>query len=70
MHQYNVDAHFERIAIDIAGPFPESDRRNRYVLVAMDYFTKWPEVYANLNQEVSTVADALLTNFFCHFGVP
>ena len=23
------------------GPFPQ---RNRYVLVAMDYFTKWPEV--------------------------
>jgi hypothetical protein len=69
MHQYNVGAPFERIAIDIAGPFPESDRGNRYLLIAMDYFTKWPEVYAIPNQEASTVADTLVTNF-CRFGVP
>jgi hypothetical protein len=40
MHQYNVGAPFERIAVDITGPFLESDRGNRYLLVAMDYFTK------------------------------
>jgi len=70
MHQYNVRAPFKRIAIDIAGPFPESDNGNRYLLIAMDYFTKWPEVYAIPNQEASTVANALVTNFFCRFGVP
>ena len=70
MHQYNVGAPFERVAVDIAGPFPESDRGNRYLLVAMDYFTKWPEVYAIPNQEASTVADVLVNNFFCRFGVP
>jgi hypothetical protein len=37
-------------------------------LIATDYF-KWPEVYAIPNQEASTVADAPLTNFLCHFGV-
>jgi transposase InsO family protein len=35
----------------------------------MDYFTKWPEVYAIPNQEASTVAEALVSNF-CRFGVP
>jgi hypothetical protein len=65
MHQYNVGAPFERIAIDVAGPFPRSDQGNRYLLIAMDYFAKWPEVYAIPNQEVSTVAEALVTNFFC-----
>jgi hypothetical protein len=43
MHQYKVGTPFERIAIDIPGPFPESDRGNRHLLVAMVYFTKWPE---------------------------
>jgi transposase InsO family protein len=38
--------------------------------MAMDYFTKWPEVYAIPNQEASTVAEALVTNFFCCFGIP
>jgi hypothetical protein len=62
MHQYNVGAPFERVAMDIAGPFPQRDRGNRYLLIAMDYFTKWPEVYPISNQEASTVADTLVTN--------
>jgi hypothetical protein len=70
MHQYNVGAPFQRIAIDIAGPFPRSDQGNRYLLIAMNYFTKWREVYAIPNQEASTVAEALVTNFFCRFGIP
>jgi hypothetical protein len=70
MHQYNVGAPFERIAIDVAGPFPRSDKGNRYLLIAMEYFTKWPEVYPIPNQEASTIAETLVTNFFCRFGVP
>jgi hypothetical protein len=35
----------------------------------MDYFTKWPEAYAISDQEASTVADALVTNFFYRFGI-
>jgi hypothetical protein len=70
MRQYNVGAPFERITIDIAGPFPRSDQGNRYLLITMEYFTKWPEAYAIHNQEAATVAEALVTNFFCRFGVP
>jgi hypothetical protein len=33
-------------------------------------FTKWPEVYAIPNQVALTVADALVNNFFCRFGIP
>jgi hypothetical protein len=36
----------------------------------MDYITKWPEAYAHPNQEASTVAEALVTNFFCRFCIP
>jgi hypothetical protein len=68
MHQHNVGVPFERITMDIAGPFPQSHRRNRYLLTAMDYFTKRPEVYPIPNQEALTVAEALVTNFFCRFG--
>jgi hypothetical protein len=44
--------------------------KRRRELVAMDYFTKWPEVYAILNQEASTIAETLVTNFFCRSGIP
>ena len=69
MHQNKAGAPLERITIDIAGSFPESDEGNRYLLFAMDCFAKWP-VYAIRKQEASTVVDALVTNFFCRFGIP
>jgi hypothetical protein len=64
-----IGARFERIAIDVAGPFPRGDHENRCLLTAIDYFTKWSEAYVIPNQEDSTVAEALITNF-CGFGVP
>ncbi|GFV77191.1 retrovirus-related Pol polyprotein from transposon 412 [Trichonephila clavipes] len=45
LHRYNVGAPFERIAFDILGPLPRTVSGNKYLLVVMDYFTKWPEVY-------------------------
>jgi hypothetical protein len=36
----------------------------------MDYFTKRPEVYPIPNQEASSVAEALVDNFVCRFGIP
>jgi hypothetical protein len=53
-----------------SSPFPQSDQGNPYLLIAMDYFTKWPEAYTIPNQEASTVAEALVTNSFCRFGIP
>ncbi|GBN57776.1 hypothetical protein AVEN_224578-1, partial [Araneus ventricosus] len=41
LQRYNVGAPFERMALDILGPLPVTTRGNRYVLVLMDYFTKW-----------------------------
>jgi hypothetical protein len=35
----------------------------------MDYFSEWLEVYPIPNQEALTVADALVTNFLCCFGI-
>ncbi|GFT30849.1 retrovirus-related Pol polyprotein from transposon 412 [Trichonephila clavipes] len=57
---YNVGAPFERIAFDILGPLPRSSDGNNNILVAMDYFTKWPEAYPIPDQEASTVAEVLV----------
>ena len=66
----NAGAPMERIAIDITGPLRMSSSGNRYILVVMDYFTKWPEAYPIPNQEATTVARVLVDEFFCRFGVP
>ncbi|GKE72554.1 reverse transcriptase domain-containing protein [Tanacetum coccineum] len=38
--------------IDIAGPFPEGPRKVKFLIVAMDYFTKWIEA-----KPVATITD-------------
>ena len=67
---YNVGAPMERVAMDIMGPLPQSDRGNKYVLVISDYFTKWTESYAIPNQEAATVARVFVEEFVCRYGVP
>jgi len=47
----------------------ETNRGNKYLLIAMDYFSKWSEVFAISNQEASTF-DVLIENVFSRFGVP
>lgn len=58
LRQYNVDSPFERISLDISGPYQESKNGNRYILVEIENFRKaYVEVYAIPNHEVATVAD-------------
>ncbi|KAK3892901.1 hypothetical protein Pcinc_003267 [Petrolisthes cinctipes] len=67
---YQVGAPMERVTVDIAGPLPCTDKGNRYICVVMDYFTKWTEAYAIPDQEAATVAQVLVVQFFCRFGMP
>lgn len=50
----------EHVTIDVLGTLPETESRNKYILIAMDYFSKWPEAYALPNQEAVTVAYVLV----------
>lgn len=56
-----------RVAVDIMGPFP-CTKWNRYVLTAMDYFSKWPEAFAITDQEAEAIADAVVEGVFSRFG--
>ena len=58
------------IAVDITGPFPESEAGNSYVLVVGDYFSKWMEAFAIPDQEARTVAAKLVDEGYCRFSPP
>ena len=52
------------------GPLPVTADGNKYVLVAVDYFTRWVEAYGIPNEEATTVARKLVDEVFCHFSPP
>ncbi|KAJ8962328.1 hypothetical protein NQ318_018307 [Aromia moschata] len=69
MMQYLFGAPFERVAVDILGPLPATDRGNKYLMVVMDYFSKWHEAVSLPNKEAETVAEAFI-NVIARHGVP
>ena len=60
----------ERMAVDIMGELPLTKLKNKCVLVAMDYFTKYAWIIPLPDQKALTVANALVTNVFTKYGVP
>ena len=65
-----VRAPFDKIGIDIKGPLPLTTKRNRYIVVAMDYFTKWPKAQAIPDAKAETVAKFVFESIICRHGVP
>ena len=51
---------FQRIAMDIFEPLRKTKSGNKYILVAMDYTTKWPEAFALRNSTAETVVNCLI----------
>ncbi|GJX96099.1 reverse transcriptase domain-containing protein [Tanacetum coccineum] len=56
--------------IDIAGPFPEGPGKVKFLIVAMDYFTKWIEAKAVATISGGQVKKFVWDNIVCRFGLP
>ncbi|GJW73936.1 reverse transcriptase domain-containing protein [Tanacetum coccineum] len=61
---------FYKWGIDIAGPFPEGPGKVKFLIVAMDYFTKWIEAKAVATITGSQVNKFVWDNIVCRFGLP
>jgi len=65
-----MDEPFRRIAVDLIGPIsPPSDRGHRFILVVVDYATRYPEAVPLKNIDSETVAEALF-EMWTRLGVP
>jgi hypothetical protein len=61
----------QRVAVDILGPLdPPTSKGSRYVLVIVDYLTKWAEAYAMPSQTAEDVALPIVQEFVCRLGIP
>ena len=61
---------FAQWGLDIIGPFPRATGNRRFVLVAVDYFTKWAEAEALANIRDVDVKKFVWKNIVTRFGVP
>jgi hypothetical protein len=50
---------FEKWGVDFIGPLPKTQKRNEYLIVAMDYLTKWAKAAAVTKAYKAVAADCI-----------
>ncbi|GJT89769.1 reverse transcriptase domain-containing protein [Tanacetum coccineum] len=61
---------FYKWGIDIAGPFPEGPGKVKFLIVAIDYFTKWIEAKPVATITGNQIKKFMWDNIVCRFGLP
>ena len=58
------------IATDYLGPFPVTDRENRYILLLTDHFSKYVEILALPDMTAEVCATKIVNEFIARWGCP
>ena len=61
---------WQKVAIDLVGPMPLTQKGNKWILVLTDHFTRWQDALAIPTATASVVAAALDERVFCYLGLP
>src|SRR6266498_4081461 len=70
LHNIKAIESFYQIGIDIIGPLSITSRRKRYIIIAIDYFTKWAEAKALKEANAYKVAIFIYKKIICKYGYP
>lgn len=65
-----VSAAFDRMAVDILGPLPVTWTGNQYIVVFVEYLTKWPEIFPVKNIDAVTIACLITDEIIPRHGAP
>ena len=60
---------WDTLSVDIVGPLP-ADRRHEFLIVFVDYYSRYTILVPASNYTASTVSDALLRHVVPYFGTP
>ena len=55
--------------MDFTGPLPRTKSGQKFIIVRLDYHSRWPEAKA-VQAETSKIASEFLVECCCRFGVP
>lgn len=58
------------LGVDLTGPLPETKRGNRYILMCMYHFERWPEAVPLRDSRALTVAQNLVEQVLSRWGYP
>ena len=61
---------FAQWGMDILGPFPIAACLRKFLMVAIDHFTKWVEAEPLATITPSKIKDFFHKNIICKFGIP
>ena len=61
---------FAQWELDIMGPFPTPIRQLKFLVVGIDYFTKWVEVEALATITEMNIQSFVWRNIICRYGIP
>ncbi|XP_070034162.1 uncharacterized protein [Nicotiana tomentosiformis] len=71
LHPMSSPWPFVAWGMDVIGPIePKASNGNRFILVAIDYFTKWVEAVTFKAVTKKAVVDFVHSNIICRFGIP
>jgi len=70
LHSIPIGYPWERVGVDMIADLPTTKRGNKYIIVFVDYFTKWVEAFPVPDQSAATTAWKFVTDIICRHGAP
>lgn len=61
---------FYQVGMDVMGPLPITRSGKRYIVIAVDHFTKWVEIRAIESNDAQSIASFFHEDVICRHGVP
>uniref|UniRef100_A0A671M2X0 Gypsy retrotransposon integrase-like protein 1 n=1 Tax=Sinocyclocheilus anshuiensis TaxID=1608454 RepID=A0A671M2X0_9TELE len=58
------------LCVGLMGPFPRNTKQHEYLLVVVDYCSKWVEMFPMRTAKAHKVARVLVEEIFTHWGTP
>ncbi|KAK3508128.1 hypothetical protein QTP70_015177 [Hemibagrus guttatus] len=70
MVQIRPQKPWEYVGVDFVGPLPRTSSGNAYIIVFVDYFSKWVEIVAVREATAQVASSKLLSEVFSRHGAP